>query len=131
MGEIAKVFDTLQICAPRVAQAPIAWAIDGLASWREANRAEIDRRAAAFIAAFEGLNGWRIDSIGSYFAFLRHPFSDRRSAEVVKSLVETSGVLCLPGPYFGPGQERHMRVAFANAGLDALAALRARFAAFG
>jgi aspartate/methionine/tyrosine aminotransferase len=28
--------------------------------------------------------------------------------------VET-GLLCLPGPFFGPGQGRHLRLAFANA----------------
>ena len=53
-----------------------------------------------------------------------------RPASVVKELVEKAGVLCLPGPYFGPGQEGHLRVAFANAGVDALTALRQRFARF-
>ncbi|MDQ0471610.1 aminotransferase [Labrys wisconsinensis] len=129
MAEIAKILDTLQICAPRVAQEPVAWALEGLAAWREANRIEIERRAGAFSAAFAGLNGWRVDSVGSYFAFLRHPFAGRHSAEVVKTLVEAAGVLCLPGPYFGPGQETHMRVAFANAGAEALSQLRERFAA--
>jgi aspartate/methionine/tyrosine aminotransferase len=45
----------------------------------------------------------------------------------VKELVLKAGVLCLPGPYFGPGLEGHMRVAFANADTDALEALRERF----
>jgi aspartate/methionine/tyrosine aminotransferase len=128
MGEIVKVLDTLQISAPRVAQAPVAWALAGLAAWRDANRAEIERRADTFKAAFAGLNGWRIDSVGSYFAFLRHPFPERWSGDVVKALAERRGVLCLPGPYFGPGQEQHMRVAFANADVGALEALRERFA---
>jgi aspartate/methionine/tyrosine aminotransferase len=128
MAEIVKIFDTVQICAPRTAQAPIAWAIDNLAAWREENRLEIARRADVFTASLRGLNGWRIDSLGAYFAFLRHPFPDRRSAEVVRILCETQGVLCLPGPYFGPGLESHMRVAFANAGVPALSSLRQRFA---
>jgi aspartate/methionine/tyrosine aminotransferase len=130
MGEIVKVLDTLQISPPRVAQAPVAWAMAGLEAWRDDNKREIERRAATFRAAFAGLNGWRIDSVGSYFAFLRHPFPGRRSAEVVKALVEQRGVLCLPGPYFGPAQEQHMRVAFANADTAALTALRERFAGF-
>ncbi len=130
-AEIGKILDTLQICAPRTAQAPVAWAIDGLAAWREANRLEIERRADAFRAAFEGVNGWKVDSMGAYFAFLRHPFHGRPAASVVKELVEKAGVLCLPGPYFGPGQEGHMRVAFANAGVESLQALRERFRRFG
>jgi aspartate/methionine/tyrosine aminotransferase len=130
IGEIEKVLDTVQICAPRVAQGPVAWAIDGLRSWRAANTAEISRRADAFRAAFDGVNGWRVDSVGSYFAFLRHPFSDRTAADVVRALVEQRGVLCLPAPYFGPGLETHMRVAFANADIDKIAALRQRFAGF-
>lgn len=130
MGEIEKVLDTVQICAPRVAQAPVAWAIDGLRDWRAANTAEIARRADAFRATFAGINGWRVDSVGSYFAFLRHPFADRTAADVVRALVEERGVLCLPAPYFGPGLETHMRVAFANADIDKISALRERFTGF-
>jgi aspartate/methionine/tyrosine aminotransferase len=130
MAQIGKVLDTLQICAPRTAQSPIAWGIEGLKQWREANRVEIERRAQAFRKAFDGVNGWKIDSMGAYFAFLHHPFADRPAAVVVKELVEKAGVLCLPGPYFGPGQEGHLRVAFANAGVEALTALRQRFARF-
>ncbi|WP_413988434.1 aminotransferase [Labrys okinawensis] len=128
--QIGKILDTLQICAPRAAQGPVAWAIDGLADWREANRQEIARRTDAFRTAFQGLNGWKVDSMGAYFAFLRHPFPGRPAAAVAKELVERAGVLCLPGPYFGPGQEGHMRVAFANAGVEQLRALRERFSRF-
>ena len=42
------MLDCLQICAPRTAQAALPWAIEALRAWREANRAEINRRAAAF-----------------------------------------------------------------------------------
>jgi len=131
LAEISKILDTLQICAPRVAQEPIAWAIPALEVWRYANRAEIERRAAAFRIALAGVAGWRIDSLGSYFAFLHHPFAERKSADVVRDLVQKRGVLTLPGPWFGPHQEHHMRVAFANAEVSALTALRERFAGFG
>jgi aspartate/methionine/tyrosine aminotransferase len=128
MVEIAKVLDTLQICAPRAAQAAVAWALDALAGWRLGNRREIDARADAFREAFAGLNDWRIDSVGSYFAFLRHPFAGQPAAAVVKALVEARGVLCLPGPYFGAGQESHLRAAFANVGAAELRQLRERLA---
>jgi aspartate/methionine/tyrosine aminotransferase len=130
MDEIGKILDTLQICAPRAAQAPVAWALEALTAWRNANRAEIDRRAATFVAAFAGLTGWRVDSIGSYFAFLHHPFPEHTAAEVARELVRSKGILALPGPWFGPGQEHHMRVAFANAEVPALETLRERFTSF-
>ncbi|MDR3506885.1 MAG: aminotransferase [Caulobacteraceae bacterium] len=131
LGQVAKILDTLQICAPRVAQAPVAWAIEALAGWRDANRREIQARAAAFRAAVQGQADWRISSVGAYFAFLRHGRTGATSTEVARDLVERRGVLCLPGAYFGPNQEDHLRVAFANVESDRLALLSERLADFG
>ena len=36
-------------------------------------------------------------------------------------------MLCLPGSYFGPGNERHLRIAFANADNAAIETLPDRF----
>lgn len=129
MAEIAKVLDTLQICAPRTGQMALAWAIPALADWRAGNLAEIGRRADAFRAAVGGVPGWRIEGLGAYFAFLRHPGGT--AADAARRLVEQSGVLCLPGSYFGPGQEGHLRVAFANAAVEALRAVGERLRALG
>jgi aspartate/methionine/tyrosine aminotransferase len=41
-------------------------------------------------------------------------------------LAADRGLLCLPGSFFGPGQERHLRLAFANAEDAAIAAIPAR-----
>ena len=49
------------------------------------------------------------------------------SAAVAEKLATERGVLCLPGSYFGPGQEGHLRVAFANVGADVLSGLTERF----
>ena len=45
------------------------------------NRQEIDGRAAAFEPAVAHAPGWRIDSIGAYFAYLAHPFERRPATE--------------------------------------------------
>jgi len=37
--------------------------------------------------------------------------------------------MTLPGPFFGPGQERHVRLAFANTAEAVLAQVPARLAA--
>ncbi|MBB3963554.1 aspartate/methionine/tyrosine aminotransferase [Rhizobium metallidurans] len=53
--------------------------------------------------------------LGAYFAFIRHPFEDLSSSAVAERLAREAGVVCLPGSYFGQGQERYLRLAFANA----------------
>jgi aspartate/methionine/tyrosine aminotransferase len=129
--EVQKVVDTLQICAPRSPQLVLPWAIDALADWRAENRAEISRRAAAFEHAIGALPGWRIGSIGAYFAYVAHPFAGERDAEVCARLAEERGVLCLPGSYFGPAQEGFLRIAFANVDAASIAKLPPRLGADG
>ena len=46
-------------------------------------------------------------------------------------LAAEQGLMTLPGPFFGPGQERHLRLAFANAEAERLAELPARLAGLG
>lgn len=126
MVEIEKALDTVQICPPRPAQSTVAWGIGALGAWKAGNRDEINRRAAACRAAFAELNDWQLSSIGAYFAYVRHPFRGVPSRKVAEVLAKTRGVLCLPGSYFGPEQDTHLRVAFANAGTDVLAKLPER-----
>jgi aspartate/methionine/tyrosine aminotransferase len=128
--EVAKVLDTLQICTPRVPQLVLPWAIEALAEWRADNRTEITTRATAFKAAFSALDGWRIGSIGAYFAYVAHPFAGMSDAEVCARLARECGVLCLPGFYFGPGQEGFLRVAFANVGATEIEEVPARISRF-
>lgn len=109
-----KILDCLQICAPRVGQAGLAWAIPALRDWRERNRRLMAERAAACRSAFSALPGWRVDAQGAYFAYLRHPFAGISSWQVAERLAAEQGLVTLPGEAFGPGQERHLRLAFAN-----------------
>ncbi|AMJ60235.1 aminotransferase [Bosea sp. PAMC 26642] len=128
--QIAKVLDCVQISPVRAGQAAITWGIDGIRDWREANRAEINARAALFREAMAPLNGWRVLAAGAYFAYVAHPFEDVSAADVVQRLVGERGVLALPGPYFGPGQERHLRIAIANVAADKIAGLGERLRGF-
>ena len=124
--ELEKALDTMIINPPRPSQAAVAWGIGNLAAWRRENRDEINRRGAACRAALEGLNDWRVSSLGAYFAYVRHPFAGTPSIKVAEALATTRGVLTLPGNYFGPGQDSHIRIAFANAGVDVIAELPVR-----
>lgn len=130
IGEIAKLLDCLQICAPRIAQEPVAWALTGLRRWRAENRERIAALGSAFAAAIEPLAGWRLLSIGSYFAYVEHPCPEATSADVAERLAVEQGVLGLPASYFGPGQERFLRLAFANIDVTQVADIAARLTGF-
>jgi aspartate/methionine/tyrosine aminotransferase len=125
---LMKALDTWQICAPRPAQAALAWAVPALAEWRAGNRALMAGRAGQFRAAVAQLPGWRLDALGAYFAYLRVPEVGPDAMTVAEGLAVQRGLLGLPGPFFGPGQERHLRLAFANAGEEAIAEVPARLA---
>lgn len=129
ISDIAKIQDCLQICPARAAQAVVAWAIEALRPWREAQRAELAARGAQFRAMLAGATGWRIDSLGAYFSYVAHPYSGLDATAAARRLALGGGVLSLPGAYFGPAQETHLRLAFANVGSDALANLPQRLAA--
>ena len=128
--QMAKIMDNIQICAPRAAQRAIAEMITALAPWREENAARMQQRAAAFRQVFDGIAGWEITSMGGYFAYVRHPAA-ADSMTVAADLVRQSGVLTIPGGFFGSGQESFLRFAFANAEIDAIEDLPRRLAHFG
>ncbi|WLR99929.1 aminotransferase [Shinella sumterensis] len=128
--QVAKIMDNLQICPPRSAQAAVATAIPLLAEWREENRREIARRVEALRATMAAAPDWRVGAVGAYFAFIGHPFAGTPSAAVAERLAKEAGILCLPGSYFGPGQEGYLRFAFANADVETIGKLGARLAGF-
>lgn len=113
-AQIGKVLDCVQICPARFGQQAVAWGIEALRDWREANRDDINARAATFRQTMSELNGWSVDQAGAYFAYVRHPFGDVPAVQVAEMMAKRWGVLALPGSYFGPGQDGHLRMAFAN-----------------
>jgi aspartate/methionine/tyrosine aminotransferase len=130
IAEIAKILDCLQICPPRTAQGALAWAIEAQRDWREANRRDINLAARAFRSAFAQMPDWRVEAVGAYFAYVRHPFSGEKAGLVAERMARERGVLALPGPFFGPGQEGHLRMAFANVSAQMIGLIPARLAGF-
>jgi aspartate/methionine/tyrosine aminotransferase len=131
VDQVAKVMDNLQICAPRAAQMAVARGLGELDEWREANRAEISNRAQSFRGTLASAPGWRLDAIGAYFAYVRHPFANLDSEQVAQRLATEVGVLTVPGSFFGRDQQRHLRMAFANADSATIRQLSARLIALG
>lgn len=130
LAEIAKVLDCVTICPPRAAQAAVAWAIEGTRGWRAETRAAVNRRAALFAEAVAAAPGWSVSAVGAYFAYVRHPFGGTAEAAAARLCAE-AGVLALPGSFFGPGQEDHLRFAYPNVRDGDVAALAERLAAAG
>ena len=118
MAQVVKILDTVTICAPRIGQDAALYALAHLRDWRQAKAAQMAARVEALKAAFAQSNsGFRLISIGAYFAYVQHPLAGTSSRAVAERLAREQHILCLPGSMFGDGQEAFLRLAFAN--LDA------------
>ena len=117
--EVEKFLDTVAICPNQLGQIAALWGLQNMAQWCAGERAEIlDRRAAIedywpMMAA----QGWELQGLGAFFAYVRHPF-DMSSGDLAPALVKDAGVLLLPATMFYPeGDPRapsELRIAFAN-----------------
>jgi aspartate/methionine/tyrosine aminotransferase len=113
---ISKVMDTIQICTPRISQDAALYGLKHAWPWVAEKRALLAGREAALKKVFkENRLGYELISAGGYFAYIRHPFEDLSAKQVARKLADEQNILCLPGSFFGPGQERFLRFAFANA----------------
>ncbi|HEX7199225.1 MAG TPA: aminotransferase [Dongiaceae bacterium] len=127
--EIAKAMDTVQICAPRIAQLAALYGIDQLGEWRETNRALMRGRLEALRKAMARNDlRYRLVSAGAYFAYIEHPFEGRSATQVARRLADEQNILAIPGSIFGPGQESYLRLAFANVPAESTRALAERLA---
>ncbi|MGH6761047.1 MAG: aminotransferase [Phyllobacterium sp.] len=130
VAEIAKIMDNLQICAPRAGQIAVAKGLPALVDWRSGNRHEIELRANALRGVMTNLDDWKLEAIGAYFAFVRHPFPELASSEVAERLAKEAGILTIPGEYFGPEHRQFLRFAFANADSGTIRKLEERLRDF-
>ncbi len=113
-AQLEKIQDCVAISAPHTGQLAALYGLDHLDSWKREKARELIVKATAIGEAFKrpGL-GYQLISAGAYFAYIRHPF-DADAREVAKKLAVDFELLCLPGTYFGEGQQRYLRFAFAN-----------------
>jgi aspartate/methionine/tyrosine aminotransferase len=125
--EILKIQDCLQICPARAGQVAVTWGLGALDDWRRGNAERFSAKAREFQAALAQIPDWTIDSIGAFFAYVRHPFEGTSSLDIAKQLATRNGLLLIPGMYFGPNQDRHLRVSFGNLSAESLADLPERF----
>ena len=116
LGEIEKILDCMIICPPHISQRAALFALSSLDQWKKGKIAMMQGRLEALRKAF-GRNGLKYEMVssGALFAYVKHPFTDETAKQVAMRLAGEHDVLCLPGSMFGPGQERYLRIAFANA----------------
>ncbi|MDQ4115342.1 MAG: aminotransferase [Actinomycetota bacterium] len=130
--EVLKVMDCVAICSPQVGQ-EAAWAgLTRARAWRTGRAREVARRRARFAEVMTGRpGGFEVLALGGFFAWVRHPFPDRSTQDVVEELLLTHDTLVIPGTAFLPDDRRTMRVSVSNADPDAIATLAGRLAAAG
>jgi aspartate/methionine/tyrosine aminotransferase len=113
--EVMKLLDCVAICPPRVGQ-EAAWA--GLTSaqeWRRARANEItDRRRWLETVLADRPGGFELLSCGGFFGWIRHPFAEHGTDEVVRDLITRYDTLVISGTAFLPDDRQVFRVSFGN-----------------
>lgn len=116
IGHVEKLLDCVAICAPHIGQEAVLFGLQNLDTWRAGKVAEMAEKLSALKKAFENeALAYRMISSGAFFAYVEHPFAEQSSKEVAMRLAGDHNLLVLPGSMFGEGQERYLRIAFANA----------------
>lgn len=130
--EVCKLLDCVAICAPRVGQ-EAAWAgLTGARLWRAARAREIaDKRAWFQDAMADRPGGFELISCGGFFGWIRHPFVDRCTDDVVRELVLKHDTLVIPGTAFLPDDRGTVRVSISNVDRAAIADFAGRLSAAG
>lgn len=116
LAEIEKILDCLHICAPHISQRAALFGLQSLEWWKREKTERMRELLAALRRAFRrpGLR-YELASSGALFAYVKHPFEGQLAKQVAMRLAGEHDLLVLPGSMFGPGQENHLRIAFANA----------------
>ncbi|MGI9390164.1 MAG: aminotransferase class I/II-fold pyridoxal phosphate-dependent enzyme, partial [Boseongicola sp.] len=134
LAQTEKFLDTVSICPNQLGQMAALWGMRNLRQWLNGERAEILGRRSAIETELRNLKDWETLCAGAYFAYVRHPFTER-SDKLAKRLVCDAGILALPGTMFTPDDDpigtECLRIAFANIDKSGIRALAERLASLG
>ena len=126
LAEAMKLVDCVAICAPRIGQEAALAGLLHAGEWRTEQANRIGERQHQFEAVMaDRPGGFELVSSGAYFGWVRHPFGQRDTLDVVATLLAERDVLVIPGTAFTPVDEQMLRFSFANldaAEIDDLAA---------
>jgi uncharacterized protein (TIGR00725 family) len=123
-----KIQDSMVVCQPRPTQLALAFGCRQLDEWVAENAMTMKRRHDRFKEEFlAGHTGFELTASGSFFAWIKHPWSDLTGRQAAKRLVDEAHLICLPGETFGPGLEPYLRLSFGNIDDDQIPAAVQRF----
>ena len=129
-AEIAKAMDCAAICAPALGQAAALFGLRNLDRWKQEKRhVSLARLDALRQAMARNDLEYEIVSAGAFFAYMRHPHDGKSAGQVARRLADEQNMLCLPGAFFGSGQESYLRFSFANVESDQMEEIAARLVA--
>jgi aspartate/methionine/tyrosine aminotransferase len=130
--EVLKLMDCVAICSPRVGQEAALAGLTRAGAWRRTRVAEIAQRRAWLAEALAARpGGFEAVSIGGFFAWVRHPFPDRPTSDVVRDLVLNHDTLVIPGTAFLPDDRRMLRISVGRVDEAAAATLARHLTAAG
>jgi aspartate/methionine/tyrosine aminotransferase len=110
-----KIQDSMVVCQPRPTQLALGFGCRQLDKWVAENTTTMKRRHDRFKAEFLAENnGFELTASGSFFAWIRHPWSSLTGRQAAKKLIDEANLICLPGETFGPGLESYLRLSFGN-----------------
>ena len=123
-----KIQDSMVVCQPRPTQLALAYGCRNLDAWVAANAAAMNRRHDRFRDEFMAAdNGFQLTASGSFFAWIKHPWSELSGRQAAKRLADEANLICLPGETFGPGLESYLRLSFGNIDDEQIPAAVQRF----
>jgi len=122
-----KAQDTMVVCQPRLTQLALAFAAGQLDDWVRGNCRLLADRHAIFCREFAlAGNPFELVASGSFFGWIRHPFTGLTGRQAARKLIDSAGLLTLPGEVFGPGFEGYLRLALGNISVGQIPAAVAR-----
>ena len=130
--EVLKLMDCVAICATRIGQEAVLAGLTRARAWRTARTADIAHRRTLLgevLAARPG--GFETVSLGGFFAWVRHPFTDRPTLDVVRDLLLKHDTLVVPGTAFLPDDRHMLRISVGRVDEAGAAALTRRLTAAG
>jgi aspartate/methionine/tyrosine aminotransferase len=115
MKEVMKVQDTVIICAPRISQVAALVGLRECRDWLAEKVKYVNSNVQDFTKLFNSrLKKFELPSCSNFFAYVRHPYNDKTSAEVAQMIASKADIMVLPASIFGPKQDRFFRLAFGN-----------------
>jgi len=96
--QIEIILDCLQICPPMPPQIALGQILPTLRPFVKSTAQDVAARHQLFKKSLP--SGWKIESQGGYFAYVRHPFKGIDAKQVCMRLATEIGVVTLPGSFF-------------------------------